>query len=329
MSEELIIHIDKGFKGRLTELGILRSQGTIQIEIFPAFFKKNYCIFQVRNKDFFFGLGYLNGCLHFQRNDVELKIPLDDLKPTLIAKNLLIATWGSSGLLMAFGGIDHSKSIIHKEISAPISMAPSSLIKLAKLRSLIPVTIFDSESHFISRVHSSLEALEAKFLEMATPNVFWDIAYDGAKITSRTPKREVDIHPFVRAVLADQMMLSSIDVIPEAMLSSGRLDFMFTGAVKYRGLAHCMVEFKNAHASDLIHGIEYQLPDYMASKGVDHGAYCVFDFRGKWFDRPADPLGDIQMQMIAALLRAKLPSSNAIKFYFYQLGKRESSSKIK
>lgn len=329
MSEEPIIHIDKGFKGRLTELGILRSQGTIKIEIYPAFFKKDYCIFQVRNEDFFFGLGALDGCLHFQRNDVELKIPLEDLESTLIDKNLLIASWGPSGLLMGFGGIDHSKPIVHREISAPLSTVPSSLIKWARLRSLIPVKIFDSENHFLSRVHSALQSLESKFFETATPNIFWDITYEGSKISSRTPKREVDLHPFVGAVLADQMMLSSIDVIPEVTLSSGRLDFMFTGAVKDHGLAHCMVEFKNAHASDLIQGIEYQLPDYMASKGVDHGAYCVFDFRGKWFDQPTAPLGDIQMQMIAALLRARLPSSNAIKFYFYQLGKRQSSSKIK
>jgi hypothetical protein len=326
---EADIHIDKGFKGRLTELGLLRAQGTVQIEVYPSIFNKDYCIFQLRAEGFYFGLGVLDGCLHFHRNEVELKIPFEDLKETLAEKNLLIASWGPSGLLMGFGGIDHSKPIVHKEISAPISMAPSSLIKIARMRSLIPVTIFDSENHFLSRVHSSLQSLESKFLDMATPNIFWDIGYEGSKITSRKPKREVDLHPFVGAVLADQMMLSSIDVMPEATLASGRLDFLFTGAVKDQGLARCMVEFKNAHASDLIHGIELQLPDYMASKGVDHGAYCVFDFRGRWFDQPADSLGDIQMKMIAALLRAKLPSSNAIKFYFYQLGKRESSSKIK
>lgn len=240
---------------------------------------------------------------------------------------MLFASWGAHGLALMIRGKGPSGFPVGVDDPSPIRPAPYSLIKWARLRSLIPTIIFDSERHFLERVHSSLESLGHKLMEMHNPKVFWNIIYNGAQITNRIPKHEQDLHTFVTAVLSDQMMISSIDVIPEMTARSGRLDFLFSGAVKNHGIAHCMVEFKNAHSPCLIHGIDRQLSYYMRSRGVDHGAYCVLDFRGEWFDLPKSSSADLQMELIMALKRADLTTKHSIKSYLYQLGKSSAPSK--
>jgi hypothetical protein len=322
-----LIHISSQFEGRLTELGLLNAQGTFQVSVSPKIFQIEGCFFQVAAEDFFFALGVRDNCIFFQRNDATLCISHEKAIPGLSDENMLVASWGAHGLTLMIGGLGATGFPIGEEVKANILPPPPSLIKWARLRSLIPVTTFDSENHFLSRVHSSLTSLEQKFLGMHSPSVFWDIAYEGNRIVSRRPKHEQDLHPIVAAVLSDQMMLSSIDVLPEVTLRSGRLDFLFLGAINNQGIGQCMVEFKNAHSTDLIHGLEHQLPEYMRAKGVAHGAYCVFDFRGEWFDLPLTSPSDMLIEMDLALRRACLPPKSTIKFYFYRLGKARASSR--
>lgn len=95
------------------------------------------------------------------------------------------------------------------------TVAPPSLIKWARTQDLLPVTTYDSEEAFRAKVHSCLRSIQDKVTETGAVNPFWNITYDGNTIKERQPKKEVDIHPRIHCLLSDQMLMSSIDVVPE------------------------------------------------------------------------------------------------------------------
>ena len=69
-----------------------------------------------------------------------------------------------------------------------------------------------------------------------------------------------------------------MQVVPEYSIGSGRLDFMISGHAAGVGIVNVCVEFKLAHAIDLAHGIQKQLPEYMARRTTDFGIFCVLSF---------------------------------------------------
>ncbi len=125
------------------------------------------------------------------------------------------------------------------------------------------------------------------------------------------------------------MFLSSIEVSTEYQTGVGNLDFMFMGSVKNKGVAKICAEFKNAHSKDLLHGLEYQLPAYMKNKNVEHGTYCILDFRGEGFDQPNVDEGFLSAELGRARTRANLPPIPPIKIHFLKLGKNKSASRSK
>ena len=158
---------------------------------------------------------------------------------------------------------------------------------------------------------------------MANPNVFWDFQYQGKRIVKRSPKkRESDLHPIIQGLLSDQMFLSSIELSAEYQTGVGNLDFMFTGSVRDKGIAKICAEFKNAHSKDLLHGLEYQLPAYMKNKNVEHGTYCILDFRGKWFNEPDVDKKSLSAELGRARTRGNLPRVPPIKNTFSQVRKK-------
>lgn len=81
--------------------------------------------------------------------------------------------------------------------------------------------------------------------------------------------------------------MRSVEVIPENETAVGRLDICCVGSVDGQGPVPFCIEVKLAHASDLEHGLEVQLPEYMASKRALYGAFVVLWFKGDWFTLPS------------------------------------------
>ena len=101
-----------------------------------------------------------------------------------------------------------------------------------------------------------------------------------------TPKREPDIHPTLHLLFSEWAFLRGVEIVPESKTGTGNLDFAFVGHVNGEGPTSICVEVKHAHADDLVHGLEKQLPAYMEAKAAKYGAYVVVWYRGETFDRP-------------------------------------------
>lgn len=125
-----------------------------------------------------------------------------------------------------------------------------------------------------------------KILAIGLRNPFWDITYDGPKITSRRPKRETDIHPTIHGLLYEIGIAKNFLIAPEYSIAGGRLDFLVSGMLNAGGIVDVCIEFKQAHSHDLLDGLLKQLPEYMKAKGCDSGIYCVMYFRGEYFSKP-------------------------------------------
>ena len=82
------------------------------------------------------------------------------------------------------------------------------------------------------------------------------------------------------------MMINSIEVVPEYHNGSGSLDFCLLAQIDDSGIEKIAVEFKRAHSTKLIHGIETQLRCYMQTIKATYGIYGVFWFKGDSFDKP-------------------------------------------
>lgn len=152
--------------------------------------------------------------------------------------------------------------------------------------------------------------------------------YDGNKIISRQPKKEVEIQPLIHCFLSDQMLLGNIEVIPEYKTGEGNLDFLFVGQVDGLGIRKFCAEFKLAHSNDLDNGLWYQLPKYMDVSNATYGAYCVLNFEGDWFDQPNLKRGealDVHLNLIPSKLRK--PVHENIRSFIFDLRKPATASK--
>ena len=287
------IYIAPELKGFATPGDLLVSHGML---VFNSSWQskhllKDNVIFRIVSDRFIFELKTENGELQLRRNDVGVVVDLK-LLPSNLDQVRVDAYWDIDKIRVSCGEIDKNgpfglgKHGIYSESVTIPAAVPSSLVAWARKQSLIPHDTYNSEEEFRSKVYAGLGSIQEKIDKAGAAISFWDVEYDGQRILKRTPKKEPHTHPIINCILSDHMLLANVEVIPEYKTGVGNLDFLFMAPLKGGGLAKLAVEFKRAHANDLEHGLETQLPAYMRNIGTNYGAYCVLSFKGDWFDEP-------------------------------------------
>ena len=187
---------------------------------------------------------------------------------------------------------------------------------------------YNSEEEFRNKIHSCLQSIQDKIIESGSYSQFWNISYSGKSIIKREPKKEIEVQPIIQCLLSDQLLMSSIEIIPECKTGVGVLDFLFIAKIKEVGNAYFCTEFKNAHSDKLEDGLQIQLPCYMENKNSRYGAYCVLDYRGEYFDKPKlKDNSDLTFYLdLKSLEKANLYLNN-IRIFVYKLSKPTSASK--
>ena len=187
--------------------------------------------------------------------------------------------WGPTELTV---GVRDKSGQRRNSLQTPPTFPPHSLHEWARRQSLIPTVTYDGPIKVFEAVMDQLQQLKNRIIDTNAINGFWDLQYDGNKIVSRKPKKETDIHPQIRLLLYDFELLKNMQVVPEYPTGSGKLDFLISGNVSGLGVVNVCLEFKLAHAADLAHGIQKQLPEYMARRATDFGIFGVLDFGGEY-----------------------------------------------
>lgn len=312
-------------KEPLIPADLLTSEGTVTFNVRRAQLQNFDILFQVSDECFSFTFSFQNSTLVLQRNDIISILTTSEL-PAELDTVRVSAVWNHSELYL-WCGTDK----VHREVRVPTYPVtpPRSLIAWSRKQNLLQTVEYSSEEEFRQRVYACLASIQDKVDATGAFNPFWDVSYSGLIIQARSPKRETDIHPTVHALLSDQMLMSSIDVVPEYQTSVGNLDFMFMGAIKGCGVARMCAEFKLAHSADLLRGLQVQLPAYMRSRDVKYGAYCVISFKGDWFDEPTHSMSinDLYHELHLAKLGHIAPELQNIRVLVYDVAKPERASK--
>src|SRR5690606_10599551 len=195
--------------------------------------------------------------------------------------------------------------------NSPIA-PPNNLLKWTRLNNLIPTKEYESAEEFRTKIHSCLRTINEKIEESGGFYPFWNISYDKGKIINRTPKNEIEVQPTMQCLLSDQMLASSIEIIPEFKGGVGNLDFLFIGQIKNRGSVYFCAEFKNAHSDKIFDGLTKQLPAYIKNKKADYGAYCILNYFGEWLE-PTDKSKNIEFELKKTRLNMGKPFSDIIR----------------
>ncbi len=328
------IYIASELKGFATPGDLLVSHGML---VFNSSWQskhllKDNVIFRVTGDRFIFELKIENGELQLRRNEVGVIVDLK-LLPSNLDQVRVDAYWNIDKIRVSCGEIDKNGPVglgkhgIYSDSETTPASVPISIVAWARKQSLIPHDAYNSEEEFRSKVYGGLASIQEKINKAGAATSFWNIEYDGQKIIKRTPKKEPDIHPIINCILSDHMLLANIEVIPEYKAGVGDLDFLFIAPLEGGGFAKLAVEFKRAHANDLEHGLETQLPAYMRNIGTNYGAYCVLGFKGDWFGKPNTKLVDLDYRLKMKINQASPPVLEGIRVFTYDLSKPISASK--
>lgn len=323
----MIFNIAPQIKGYLAPADLLTSEGT-----FFFGYKKNKLleegtgtIFQIQGEGFIFNLSIQNSNFIVQRNETISVLNYDKVPEGTRIQLSVIWSYTELKLLCNYGNKegDYIKAVVP---NSPI-FPPNNLLKWTRLNNLIPTKEYETAEEFRTKIHSCLLTINEKIKESGGIYPFWNTSYDKGKITNRQPKNEIEVQPIIHCLLSDQMLASSIEIIPEFKGGAGNLDFLFIGQVKNRGSVYFCAEFKNAHSDKVFDGLTKQLPAYITSKGADYGAYCVLNYFGEWL-KPQEKQSNIESDLMQVRTFMGKPFSDQIRVFNFRLSKSISASKI-
>lgn len=319
-----IIGISPSVNGAITPFDLLMSKGTFTA-VMTQDPKADGDIFFISENGFYFNFSYQQKHLIVERNGAVLMMNLDLIPESV--DFIFILTWSSIKLeLTCVNTI--SKESFSAELSTVSTIPPLTLIQWAREQNLVWTEEYENIVLFYSKVLSCFQTIQQKIDESGGYSQFWNLSYEGNKIVSRTPKKEVEIHPIIHCLLSDQALLSSFEIIPEYQTGIGNLDFLILGKLKNHGFAKVFVEFKNAHSQDLEKGLIDQLPKYMRNRGSEYGLFCVLNYKGEWFDEPKyESEFDLKMPLEAARFKMNDPINENIRILIFNLSKPKSASK--
>ncbi|TAK96687.1 hypothetical protein EPO05_01255 [Patescibacteria group bacterium] len=316
--------ITPAFKGFATAQDFLNSAGTLHFKISKAAISTGGLVFRISDETFIFTLSFQNSSLVLQRNSTVSILTLDEFTDTAMLGIFVIWTFDKLVLYC----LQDDKTKVTEVETVPCA-PPASLLNWARRENLIPNIEYDTEESFRKKVCSCLQTIQTKIDETngaITP--FWNYQYSGSAIANRKPKKETEVQPIIQCLLSDQLLLSSIEIIPEYKTGVGTLDFIFVANIRNKGISKICAEFKNAHSKDLGHGLLHQLPKYMRNKGSTYGFYCVLNYKCEWFNKPAlKGNADLALVLVKNQHTSSDPLQRNIRIIIYNLGKQKTASK--
>ncbi len=99
------------------------------------------------------------------------------------------------------------------------------------------------------------------------------------------PVKETEAQPIIFNFIKSIAEIKGIQISREMISANGSLDFHCSYTYNGKLLKTC-IELKNAHHSDIIHGISVQLPKYIMDEGNGYGIFLVLWYKSGVFNKP-------------------------------------------
>ena len=231
-----------------------------------------------------------DGVVTFQRNDYEARKEIG----TVQRHFQILASWKPECFQLALmiddnvGGPDACVTIDTDPIYVPVG-----LLEWARRLNLLPRTTYSSAAEFLGIFLESLRQANRTIRDTNSFRLFWDRQRTRKTSQRIVPKQEPEAMAGIAGYLQDQSLLAGYQLLQETQAGTGSLDLRALAVLERGGFVNVCVEGKNAHSTDLEHGITNQLPAYMRSARADYGVYLVLWYKCQAFPEPAQDNIDV------------------------------------
>lgn len=146
------------------------------------------------------------------------------------------------------------------------------------IRTLIIETNITSLKELNDFMLKLIQITVKKSIELRGINkIFWN---------NKTPIKETKAQPIIFNLIKSISEIKGIQVSKEIEAANGSLDIHCSYTHDGKLLTSC-IELKNAHHPNIIHGINSQLPSYIADEGNHYGIFLVLWYKNDQFLKPA------------------------------------------
>lgn len=257
------------------------------------------------------------------RNGVVCEQKIPSLAP---GENVaFMVAWETTELSVGVGLLrPGSPDLDPHRVATPFTRPPLSLLKEVQQQGLLPKTTYPSMNEFHAEVVALFQSVDAKIASMGHVDAFWNVQRgERNTIVGRVPKHEVEIQPTIMALVQDQAMVRSIDIVREPDAAGGNVDFYAVAAVEGLGVRSVCIECKLAHSADLEKGWTTQLPAYMRARQSEFGLYVVLWFKGEDFDQPQRTKAELELGLQMDL---DVPNDVKMRFVVLDLSRKRPPS---
>lgn len=269
-------YIHPKLRERLTPVDLLRPSLGCPVYFVPGH-RLSGRLFSIKAPGYSLAAGINDKVAVFSRNGATVRL---ELPPPEVGIRIEFR-WAPEGILLELF-VQYGAGPIRDFRKTPPTFVPPTLVRWIRERALVQTESYGSSSVLRDELVEQFMKVDQTILATEGWKAFWDLTYSENKKTSKSPKREPDVHAMVRALMYDVEVTKNIQINPEAPIGSGKMDFLFTAPLTGGGTASVCCEFKSSHSSELITGLTEQLPRYMRTKGVDKGLYVVLDYGPEW-----------------------------------------------
>ncbi len=267
---------------------LVRLVGSVEIRLAPDELNSLGYMFSVVYGGYVFAARIADGVVSVRRNNSLVVLPFEDEVQGAQLVSVVVQ-WTpellhiSYAMLKSFNKIADRATILHTTFTAP----PPSLITSLRQQNLLEMHEYENEESFRSAVYSLLDRLQGRIGHFYSTGIFWNLLLSKGEIVAKLPKSETDSYTIIQAILIDQMLRYSIEVLPDDTPGSGPLDFVLMASIRNNGWSKVCLQIRNAHSPVLPDGLVKQLPKFMESQKAGSGIFLVMWY-GTYFSRSQD-----------------------------------------
>ncbi len=240
-------------------------------------------LFSLRSTNYVLELEIADGEVHFRRNTFVASKAIGEVRHFY----QLLCSWKPDQFQLATmldGEVGGSDACV--TVKTPNIFVPLELHQWAREFNLVARSSYASAEEFLSILTECFQHVRQNIVDTNAFSLFWDYRKSDSGHSKSAPKREPQVVAGIEALLRDQSVLLGYELSREAVAGSGNLDLKATATLQAGGLVNVAIEAKNAHSSDIEHGIQLQLPAYMRSISARYGIYLVLWYKCAEFPEP-------------------------------------------
>lgn len=267
---------------------LVRLVGSVEIRLVPDEVSDLGYLFSIEYGGYVFKARIADGVVSVRRNTCLVVLPLGSEAPGTQLVSVVVR-WTpevlhvSCAMLQSLNKIADRATTLRTTFTAP----PPSLITWLRKQDLLDTRDYESGEAFRSTVFSILDRLQGRIGHFYSTGIFWNLLYSNGEIIAKLPKGETDFYAVIQAILVDQMLRYSIEVVPDESPGSGSPDFVLMARIRNSGWGKVCLQIRNAHSPVLQDGLTNQLPRFMDSQKAEFGILLVMWY-GTSFSRTQD-----------------------------------------